>query len=184
MRKNLNDWWLNNIPDENLIYKDGLKKQCSFVRDKLMRDMFLGIATDYFEYKTFSDERSAIFESFVPYVVGTHRSKSVLLPVMEMDLSKIGLKIVLRYNFYDWCISVESENNIECDFMGLITDDRGYFEGFPTDRIYENYTSWNKKNFSLVLNNDYEVYTFMFLLKNYVMNNFKNNKETDTAVDK
>ena len=36
MRKNLNDWWLNNIPDENLIYKDGLKKQCSFVRDKLM----------------------------------------------------------------------------------------------------------------------------------------------------
>lgn len=174
MRENLNDWCSNNKPDENLIYKDGLKHQCIFVRDKLMMNMFLDVATDYFKYKSF-DERSAILKSFVPYVIGTHRSKSVLLPVMEMDLSKIGLKIVLRYNFYDWCISVESENDIECDFMGLITYDKGYFEGFPSDRIYENYTSWNKKNFSLVLNNDYEVYVFMFLLKNYVMNKSKSN---------
>ena len=175
MKERLNDWWSNNKPDENLIYKDGLRKQCLFVRDVLMLNMFLDIATDFKKYKPFSDERSKIFESFVPSVIGTHRSKSVLLPVMEMDLSKIGLKIVLRYNFYDWCISVESENDIECDFMGLITYDKGYFEGFPSNRIYENYTSWNKKNFSLVLNNDYEVYTFMFLLKNYVINNLKSN---------
>lgn len=171
MKERLNDWWSNNEPDENLIYKDGLREQCLFVRDTLMLNMFIDIATDYLKYNVFSDELRAIFEYFVPYVIGTHRSKSVLLPVMEMDLSKIGLKIVLRYNFYDWCISVESENEINCDFMELVTNEKGYFEGFPKDRIYDIYSSQNNKNFSVVLNNKYEVYVFMFLLRNYVMNN-------------
>lgn len=171
MKENLNDWWSNNEPDENLIYKDGLRDQCLFVRDTLMNNMFIKIATDYLKYDVFSDERSAIFNSFVPSVIGTHYSKSVLLPVMEMDLSKIGLKIVLRYNFYDWCISVESKDEINCDFMGLITNEKGYFEGFPKDRIYDNYSSQNNKNFSVVLRSKYDVYTFMFLLKNYVMSN-------------
>lgn len=168
MRERLNDWWSNNKPDENLIYKNGLSEQCVFVRDTLMRDLFLRIASDYRSDKTF-DERSEILDNFIPSVIGTHRSKSVLLPVMEMDLSKIGLKIVLRYNFYDWCISVESENEVDCDFMGLITDQKGYFEGFPTDRIYEIYSEINKKKFSVVLDNKYQVYTFVYLLRNWVI---------------
>lgn len=174
MREKLNDWWLNNEPDKNLIYKDGLKEQCLFVRDTLMTNMFIEIATDYLKYEFLSDEQSAIFESFVPYVIGTHRSKSVLLPVMEMDLSKIGLKIVLRYNFHDWCISVEAVDKIDCDFMGLITNQKGYFEGFPKDRVYDNYSSHNNKNFSVVLNDKYDVYAFMFLLRNYVMSKLNN----------
>lgn len=92
---------------------------------------------------------------------------------MEMDLSRIGLKIILRCNFYDWCISVESDDDVECDFMGLITDPKGYFEGFPTNRIYDNYSLQNNKNFSVVLNNKYQVYTFVFLLRNWVMNKNK-----------
>lgn len=168
MREKLNDWWSNNKPDENLIYKNGLAEQCVFVRDTLMGNLFLRIASDYSSEKTF-DERSEILDNFIPSVIGTHRSKSVLLPVMEMDLSKIGLKIVLRYNFYDWCISVESENEVDCDFMGLITDQKGYFEGFPTDRIYKNYSETNKKKFSVVLNNKYQVYTFVYLLRNWVI---------------
>lgn len=168
MRERLNDWCSNNKPEENLIYKNGLSEQCVFVRDTLMRDLFLHIASDYRSDKTF-DERSEILDNFIPSVIGTHRSKSVLLPVMEMDLSKIGLKIVLRYNFYDWCISVESENEVDCDFMGLITNQKGYFEGFPTDRIHEIYSETNKKKFSVVLYNKYQVYTFVYLLRNWVM---------------
>lgn len=53
MREKLNDWWSNNKPDENLIYKNGLTEQCVFVRDKLMRNLFLYIATDYLKYKKF-----------------------------------------------------------------------------------------------------------------------------------
>lgn len=168
MKEKLNDWWSNNEPDENLIYKNGLGEQCIFVRDTLMNGLFIEIASDILKCENF-EERCAIYDSFVPSVIGTHRSKSVKLPVMEMDLSKMGLKVIFRYNFYDWCISVESEKDVDCDFMGLITDQKGYFEGFPQDRIYDTYSENNKKKFSICLNNKYEVYTFMYLLKNWVI---------------
>lgn len=173
MRVKINEWWSNNKPDEKLIYKDGLVEQCLFVRDTLMLNLFIDIATDYLKYGDYSDERNEIYHNFVPLVIGTHYSKSVKLPVMEMDMSKIGLNIILRYNFYDWCISVESNDEVNCDFMGLVTGQKGYFEGFPTDRIYDNYSSQNNKQFSVVLNNKYQVYTFMFLLRNWVMNKNK-----------
>lgn len=167
MRENIRDWLKNNKPADNLIYKDGLYDQCNFVENNLMQNLFLYVASDYDSDMEF-DERCKIIKNFIPSVIGTHRSKSVLLPVMEMDLSKIGLKVVLRYNFYDWCISVESQKDIECDFMGLITDEKGYFEGFPQDRIYEKYSEMNKKNFSLCIRDWYQVYTFMFLLRNFL----------------
>lgn len=170
MKERLNDWWSNNEPNENLIYKDELREQCLFVRDTLMKPLFLSIATDYDSYKDYVNEKCDISRSFIPWVIGTHRSKSVLLPVMEMDLSSIGLKIILRNNFYDWCISVESKKDVDCDFMGLITDREGFYEGFPEDRIYPAYSESNKKKFSLCVGNEYQVYTFIFLIRNWVVN--------------
>lgn len=174
MKERLNDWWNNNEPNEGLIYRHGLGKQCIFVRDTIMLNLFLGIATDYYKYKEFSDKRSKLYESFHPSVIGTHISKSVKLPVMEIDLSdKLGIKIVLRNNFYDWCISVESENEIDCNWLRLINPtNKGYFEGFPRDRIYSPYSETNRKNFSVVLNGEYEVYTFMYILKNWAIDKF------------
>jgi len=166
MKEKLTNWLKNNIPDDNLIYKNGLYDQTNFVSN-FMRQIFLESATEYNIDMEF-DKRLKIMESFEPYVISYHRSKSVVLPVMELDLSRIGVKIVLRNNFYDWCISIESESDIDCDFMGLLTDTKGYFEGFPEDRVYGYYSETNKKNFSLCLNNNYELYTFMFLLKNYL----------------
>ena len=169
MKEKLTDWNKRNEPAENLIYRKGFYDQCNFVATTLMRDMFIHDASNYNSDLDY-DKRIEIIDNFVPFVIGTHRSKSVLLPVMEMDLSKIGLKIILRCNFYDWCISVESEKDIDCDFMGLITDQKGYFEGFPKDRIYDKYSETNKKNFSLCLSDNYDVYTFIFLLRNYLIN--------------
>ena len=103
-------------------------------------------------------------------------SKSVKLPVMEIDLSKIGIKIVLRCNFYDWNISVESEKDITCDFMGLINDGNNsylYFQGFPEDRKHDTYSETNKRNFSLCLRDEYDVYTFLFILRNFLINQNK-----------
>ena len=169
MRENIRDWLKNNKPADNLIYKDGLYNQCNFVKDTLMRKLFLYVASDYDSGMEF-DERIKIIENFIPSVIGIHRSKSVLLPVMEMDLSKIGLKVILRCNFYDWCISVESQRDVECSFAGLEIIEKGYFEGFPKERIYEEYSEKNKKNFSIVLRDEYEVYTFVFLLKRFFVN--------------
>lgn len=167
MKVDLRAWVNSNEPDEQLIYREGLYDQCNFVDSILMKRLFLYVATDYNSNNTFK-KNCEIIENFTPSVIGVHRSKSVLLPVMMMDLSKIGVKIILRYNFHDWCISVESQKDIDCDFMGLITDDKGYFEGFPEYRIYPKYSETNKKNFSLCLHNNYDLYTFLYILKNFL----------------
>lgn len=166
MREKLDEWLRHNVPADSLLYKDGLTRQCHFVLD-LMEKLFLYTASDYDSNMEF-DERIKIIKNFKPYVINTHMSKSVRLPVMEMDLSKLGVKVILRDNFYDWCISVESEKDINCDFMGLTANSHGYFEGFPKDRIYDDYSETNRRNFSFCLEDNYQVYTFMFLLRNFL----------------
>lgn len=173
-KERLNDWWSKNEPDEKLIYRDGLRHQCVFIRDEIMINLFINICTDIDKCKNFSKQEYKIYDMFHPFVISKHTSKSVKLPVFELDLSRIGLKIVLRNNFYDWCISVESEKEIDCDWMGLVNPkDKGYFEGFPNERIYEPYyADRNNKNFSVVLSNDYQLYTFMYILRNWAIKKY------------
>ena len=131
MKEKLDCWMRNNVPASNLIYKDGLTDQCHFVIN-LMEKLFLNVASDY-DSELDYDKRLKIIENFVPSVIGVHRSKSVLLPVMEIDLPKIGLKVVLRCNFYDWCLSVESQKDIECDFKRWVYfpyEEENYEENF------------------------------------------------------
>ena len=166
MKENLQTWMADNEPDETLIYGNGLSRQCVFVRDDLMLGLFFELCHPQKEMQALSfDKRTEVYDSFVPNVIGTHISKSVKLPVMEIDLTKFGVKIILRYNFYDWCLSVESVKDVECDFLDLITDKEGCFEGFPQNRIYEGYSENNKRNFSVVLNNKYQVFMFVYILK-------------------
>ena len=103
-------------------------------------------------------------------VISTHRSKSVLLPVMEINLKSVGVKLVFRDNFYNWNVTVESEKDIECDFRGTFTDESYHYcfcEGFPSDRIYGMYKD-NHKKFTCCINSDYELFTFMWLLREYL----------------
>lgn len=174
-KERLNDWWMKNEPDENLLYRDGLTHQCVFIRDRIMSRLFIHICTDYDKCKSFTDKEIEIYELFHPNVISSHRSKSVKLPVFELDLERIGLKIILRCNFYDWCISVESENPMDnIDWLGLIDYKcKGYFEGFPKDRIYEPYYSdRNNQKFSVVLKDDYELYTFMIIIREWAIKKF------------
>jgi len=87
---------------------------------------------------------------------------------MELTLKSVGIKMVFRNNFYDWCVSVESDHDIDCDFKGLITDCKGFFEGFPPSRVYPPYSKKNKKRFSFCIGKNYDLYTLMFLLKDYL----------------
>ena len=149
-------WIRVNEPDENLIYKDGLGKQLCFVRDTLCQIFF----PDYKER-----------DKNLPMVISTHRSKSVLLPVYQIKLKKYGIEIILRYNFYDWKVSIASKTPIECDFMGLFDEGQKipsiYCEGFPENKVYGSYSE-NKSRFTVEIRNDYKLYTFMFLLKKYL----------------
>ncbi len=149
-------WIRVNQPDERLIYAKGLGEQVCFVRDKigsLLRST----------YEEWNENP--------PMVISTHYSKSVKLPVFQINLEKYGIEMVLRYNFYDWKISVKSDRPLELDYMGLFDPTKEisaiYCEGFPKDKVYGSYEQ-NHSQFTIELRSDYELYTFMFLLKNYL----------------
>jgi len=154
-------WIRVNTPDENLIYKSGLGKQVHMIRDLIMRNIF---------YDRGGDDLSA-YRAFQPNVVGTHCSKSVLLPVMEINLQKYDIILTLRNNFYNWNISVESENEVLMDHKGIINDDSYdycFCEGFDLKKKFGKYED-NKKQFTICIVDDYSLYTFMYLLKDWLI---------------
>lgn len=149
-------WVRVNQPDETLIYAKGLGKQVCFVRDTLCSLL----RSTYQEWR-----------DNPPMVISTHRSKSVKLPVFQIMLEKYGIEMVLRYNFYDWKISVKSDEPLDFDYMGLFnpTQEISYFycEGFPKDKVYGSYEQ-SHSQFTIEIGSDYDLYTFFFLLKNYL----------------
>lgn len=165
---NSESWLLANKPDDGLIYKDGLKPQVRFVQHTIYRDLFFD--KECIGIDKYSDEYDEAYDNFTPLVISTHKSKSVLLPVFELNLESVGVKLVLRNNFYDWNVSVESEKEIFCDFKGLITEASYadcYCQGFPKNRIYGQYEE-DRKRFTVCLSDDYKLYTFMWILRDYL----------------
>lgn len=149
-------WIRVNEPDENLIYAKGLGDQVCFVRDRLCHLL----RSTYEEWR-----------DNPPLVISTHYSKSVKLPVFQINLEKYGIEMVLRYNFYDWKISVKSDKPLDFDYMGLFnpTEEISYLysEGFPRDKVYGSYEQ-SHSQFTIEIGSHYDLYTFIFLLKNYL----------------
>ena len=163
-------WIRVNQPDKKLLFKDGCGKQVCFIRDTICRNLFL--YEEYPEAKggKWDDEIYKKIKAFQPKVISTHCSKSVILPVMEIDLKSVDVKLVLRYNFYDWNVTIESEKDIDCDFKGTFTDEDYRYcfcQGFPKERIYGMYKE-NHKKFTCCITSDYELFTFMWLLREYL----------------
>ncbi len=165
---NSDSWLLVNEPDEGLIYKDGPKQQVQFVKNKIYRNLFFD--KECVGLERCSDEYDDVYDRFLPMVVSMHKSKSVLLPVFELNLKSVGVKIVLRNNFYDWNVSVESEKEIVCDFKNLLTEEKCYCEGFPNNKKYGKYED-NCKCFTVCIPDDYKLFTFMWLLREYFYQN-------------
>jgi hypothetical protein len=95
-------------------------------------------------------------------VISTHRSKSIVLPVVQYDRSDIGLVLTMRDNFHGVKLSVQSERPIgyaeelSCLFHTtppICPEYTGdpmhpvYFEGFPENLVY-GYYSANPRQFS------------------------------------
>lgn len=154
-------WCRVNEPEDKMIYKQGYWDQIMFVRDKLP-EIWYDSNKD-----SLDDMRYNIS------VISTHRSKSILLPVYEIKIPKYNLTFVMRYNFYNWKISIESGISLDLDFMGLFDPNEKinntYCEGFPSHRIYSDYFGDSMhKNFTVEIWNDYQVYTLMMLVINYM----------------
>lgn len=147
-------WTRVNSPDSNLIFGNGLGEQVCLIRDKICRLLWKS-------YNEWNDNP--------PMVISTHHSKSVKLPVYQIAFKKYNIEMVLRYNFYDWKVSVKSETPLDFDFMGLFDPSKEctICEGFPKDKIYGSYSS-SYTHFTIELNNHYDLYTFIYLLSHYL----------------
>lgn len=170
--KNIHEWALDNEPSDTIIYKDGYWDQIRFIRDRLP-ELFHDIIYNNEYAINYTKAQKRIV------VINTHTSKSIKLPVVLIDLEDtLELKLIMRNNFHDWKISVlSSVFSIEACFGYLFEQneiiDPIYCEGFKEKFVFDSYQN-DKKFFTVEIRNDYQMYTFIFLVINSLKRKFLN----------
>ena len=157
------EWAQSNEVDDKCYYKAARERQISFLANNIQR--LIGTGLDYEVYK----------DLYLARVISSHTSKSVKLPVVEFNREDLGIRFIMRNNFYDWKLTVISKQCILADFAGIFytespiepeyTGDKlhpVYFEGFPSDLI-KGYYSQNQKEFSAEINNDYDLWMVLHM---------------------
>lgn len=88
------------------------------------------------------------------HVVGEHTSKSIRLPVVQVELPRNATRVTIRDNFHDVCISVDSQFPIQdtLSFSSIFNTKNkgGFFEGFPKGLVHGSYEE-NSQKFSLAV---------------------------------
>lgn len=144
--------------DDNLMWKDASISQELFVRDTICGNLL----------------------KVHGFVVSTHYSKSCELPVYFITMRN-GVKLIMRNNFYDWKVSVETPDNqpalpanyLPKDLMSLkMTDGKPqkipqcYLEGFKKQWCYGGYDPENTaRKFTIEVPSKYSLYVIIYLLK-------------------
>lgn len=148
-------------PERKLFYENAFYKQINFIGEVICELLFPN-------YEDYINNR--------PVVISTHYSKSICLPVYKIFVPKYNITFILRDNFYDWKVSVESETPLDINFMDLFKKDEiinpCYCEGFPSGTVYGSFNDCNSK-FTIELTSNYELFTFMYMLNYYMKNNKK-----------
>lgn len=113
----LQQWMIEKLltQDDKLIYKQAGIDQAIWVRDSL-------------SWVIQSSLRGQIGDE-VWAIVGSHTSKSVLLPVYKFTAGEVSVK--LRCNFYDWCVRFNGFDVSLSDFPVWmdIQHEQGFYEG-------------------------------------------------------
>lgn len=125
MSKPLDEWIKENRVSPEMIWKRSAHKEFR----------------DFFEF--------ADILGGVPRVISTHRSKSIVLPVMEVE-TPYGIRCVVRDNFHDIKVSVWCPEPCDHDLFGLPAGSDTYlhpvyFEGFEKEWIHEPFVLGNRK---------------------------------------
>lgn len=146
----LQEWISNHKPAENMIYKDAALSQMLFVRDTIPK-----MLCDTYElYRTIQDNIT---------VISTHFSKSIELPVYCMKAS--GATYILRNNFHDWKISVNTGVFQRINFKELGIFDTSaeisgvYCEGFKREWVYGSYDK-DQNKFTAEINDNFNLQLF------------------------
>lgn len=181
MRVALQAWydeWLKEHEDTDLIYvgRDSNKRaqlpQVHFVRDTLSG--LLWADTLYDDLPREPPPRNNC--RLTAWVISEHRSKSVRLPVYSLERPDKNIRFILRDNYYNWKLSVVSDEPIEHDLFPYLfhttpplePDYTGnelakcYFEGFPENLIFD-YHCKNPCRWSAEIAEDKRLWTTIML---------------------
>lgn len=167
MKQHLLYWVREDEIDDNLIFKKAAERQEIFLRDEICTNLLRVPA----------------------FVVSTHYSKSVELPVYAFTMRN-GIKVICRENFYGWKLSVELPG--ERPYAEILPEDiisegyKGkripscYFEGFEEKWCHCSYRpDVKQRKFSIGIYNDYKFYMAMYFL-NHLYEPIKFNTEGDS----
>ena len=136
--------------DNNLYYQEAGINQMTFVRDNISNYLL----------------NTPVF------VVNTHRSKSVELPVYAMRLLN-GIKVIMRDNFYGWVISIISSKPISIPKDLVIYNDLHklspyHCDGFNDEWVFE-YNIENFTSTTVRINDKFRLFTLLYLLNKEIL---------------
>ena len=140
----IRNWFIENEPGDEMLYREIWWKNNIFIRDRLL----------------------SLFDSEEAEIVGTHRSKGIVCPVIKAAYK--GVEIVLQYNFYDWQIMIKSPVELKLLNLDLYKADGDYlyYQGIQEEYRFEKYSKENSKEFAIDIYGDLlDVYAFAISLK-------------------
>ena len=140
----IRDWLVENEPGEEMLYREIWWKNNIFIRDRLL----------------------SLFDSEEAEIIGTHRSKGIVCPVIKAVYK--GVEIVLQYNFYDWQIMIKSSTELKLLNLDLYKADGEYlyYQGIPEEYRFKKYSKENSKEFAIDIYGDrLDVWAFAISLK-------------------
>lgn len=167
MNQPLQSWISANIPDEKMLWKKSWSDQVCFVRDKIPTFLVHGMETMN------RDERNKQYQTIRENitVISTHTSKSILLPVYCIKAN--GDTFIIRNNFYDWKVSVETNDIHKMDWqkLGIIRNNETqvhpvYCEGFKPEWVYKPYAD-DKWKYTIEINSRFKLKMFFWFLQNH-----------------
>ena len=141
----IQNWFIENEPSEDMLYREEWWNNNIFIRDRLLN----------------------LFDSEEAEVVGTHYSKSILCPIIKTVYK--GVEIIWQYNFYDWQIMIKSPKELKLFNLKLYKADGDYlyYQEIPEEyRFFKKYSKTNNKEFAInIYGNELDVWAFATSLK-------------------
>ena len=147
-------WQRTTNLDDKLIYKKATENQEIFMRDDIGFNLL----------------KAPVF------VISSHTSKSCRLPVYYIKMMN-GIKIIMRGNFYNWKISVDSPVDLPVNYLPLDCISDGvnedipnyYCEGFKNEWVFGKYNPENPgRQFTIECSDKYRMYVILHSLKNAI----------------
>lgn len=160
----LTEWMTISKPGETMLWRDAAHDQFMFF-ERLTSLIAAGLP----------DEPTSARDGLAR-VIGTHRSKSIGLPVVQWARADLGVTFTMRDNFHDLKLSVSSDRPIDNPAFPAIfhttppvdpayTGDplrSCYFEGFPSALVY-GYQASNHRVWSAEIHGQSRAYMVLFL---------------------